>query len=565
MAQIPEDADRFPRPMNSTLPLVSLSVMNGGRNLRTQSPHESDGSSQRRQSRFIRPRADTEGALLGLSSAPVSVAMAGQSALLDENQSLPAAEGLLAGMPRHQIDMGDTAAVTREDRVPIDVAPEEASSILMSAKQAPTTDDMVEVKPSIHTPPRPEIVAEPSSAELVHPENDLTGIQALPPDMLSYLLPPRSDVPPAIGLEEQKPDTATRSFTMAPTAASPGMRRLSLGSCTYAEPSERADGLGVRADSRQSSQAHSSSRKQLMGAIQYKPAVATKKTAIARGAPGLSYMFSPTISASRPSSVIGMTAPPTPMLPPREANAVAAAEHHHSMVQLPVSGSPKSLTPPEGSQLHIVKHQSASGEATAETNTHAVMFTHKAERKKYGSINIGALEQFLEEGEVPDSTSDDGSCSDDDDIGWEEDYPGSSPRSRTTSTGQSTCSSTRDRLAQNSMTPARLVAQQPQPLHNSRQHTPNQSLPRMYESIGNNVGIRTTGSMNYRDSPRVRSVGRSSMPDERMPLLLHSAVPIDPPVYSTELAEFVVPADLPNIHEIGSRQPYSSPRDPAQL
>ncbi|KAJ2815612.1 hypothetical protein FBU31_006866, partial [Coemansia sp. 'formosensis'] len=144
MAQIPEDADRLPRPMNSTLPLVSLSVMNGGRNLRTQSPHESDGSSQRRQSRFIRPRADTEGALLGISSVPVSVAMAGQSALLDENQSLPAAEGLLAGMPRHQIDRGDTAAVTREDRVPIGVAPEEASSILLSAKQAPTTDDMVE-------------------------------------------------------------------------------------------------------------------------------------------------------------------------------------------------------------------------------------------------------------------------------------------------------------------------------------------------------------------------------------------------------------------------------------
>ncbi|KAJ2872625.1 CorA metal ion transporter [Coemansia aciculifera] len=563
MAQIPEDADRLPRPMNSTLPLVSLSVMNGGRNLRTQSPHDSDESSQRRQSRFIRSRADTEGALLGLSSVSVPVANADQSMLLDENQSLPAAEGPFAETTWHQLDSSDIAAVAYKDRTPIDMAPEQATSSSVAAKPAPATDGMAEVMPIIHTPPRPEIVAEPSSAEFAHPGNDLTGVQALPPDMLSYLMPPRPDVLPAAGLEEQKPDMTTRSFMAAPTAASSSMRRLSLGSCAFAEPSERMDGLGVRTDSRQSSQAHSGSRKQQMGAIQYKPAATTKKTAIARGAPGLSYMFSPTISASRPSSVIGMTAPPTSMLPPREAYA-AVAEGHHSMLQLPVSGSPKSVTPPEGSQLHIVRHQCESGEATAGANPSAGMFTHKAERKKYGSINIGALEQFLEEGEVQDSTSDDDSC-DNDDAGWEEDYPGSSPRSRTTSTGQSTCSSTRDRLAHDSMTPARLVAQQLQPLQNSRLHTPRQSLPGIYDSIGNNGGVRATGSMNYRNSPRVRSIGRSSMPDERMPLLMHSAVAIEPPLYSTDLPEFVIPADMPNTGEIGGRRQYSSPRDPGQL
>ncbi|KAJ2041696.1 CorA metal ion transporter [Coemansia sp. RSA 922] len=559
MAQIPEDADRLPRPMNSTLPLVSLSVMNGGRNLRTQSPHDSDESSQRRQSRFIRTRADTEGALLGLSSVSVPVTSVDQSILLDANQSLPVAEGPFAEATRRQLDSGDIAAVTPKDRAPIDMAPEQASNNSVLAIQAPATGGVAEVCSSIHTPTRPEIVAEPSSAEFAHPVADLTGIQALPPDMLSYLMPPRPDALPAAGLEEQKPDMSTPSFMAAPTAASSSMRRLSLGSCAFVESSERMDGLGVRTDSRQSSQAHSSSRKQQMGAIQYKPAATTKKTAIARGAPGLSYMFSPTISASRPSSVIGMTAPPTPMLPPRGA----VAEGHHSMLQLPVSGSPKSVPPPEESQLHIARLQCESGEATAGTNnTGSGMFIHKAERKKYGSINIGALEQFLEEGEVPDSTSDDDSC-DDNDAGWEEDYPGSSPRSRTSSTGQSTCSSTRDRLAHNSMTPARLAAQQP--LQNSRQQSPRQSLPGIYESIGNNGGVRTTGSMSYRQSPRVRSIGRSSMPDERMPLLMHSAVTIEPPLYSTDPPEFVIPADVPNIDEIGSRREYSSPRDPGQL
>ncbi|KAJ2491496.1 CorA metal ion transporter [Coemansia sp. RSA 2050] len=529
MVQIPEDTDRLPRPMNSTLPLVSLSVMNGGRNLRTQSPHDSDELSQRRQSRFIGTRADAEA---------------------------PPAE-----VPRHHIDSGDAATATNfRKHSSLDTASANPSSSSIYVKSAPVSDDMTEVKPNVLVPALLEIVAEPSSAEFAHPANDLTGVQALPPDMLSYLLPPRPDVPPAVGLEEQKPDSATRSFMAAPTAASSSMRRLSLGSCAFTEPSDRVDGLGVRTDSRQSSQAHSSGRKHQMGAIQYKPAATTKKTAIARGAPGLSYMFSPTIGASRPSSVVGMTTPPTPIMLPRESH-VAAGEGHHSALQFPVSSSPKSLTPPKESQLHIARRQSESEEAKAGTSPCADMLIHKAERKKYGSINIGALEKFLEEGEVPDSTSDESSCSVDSDASWEEDYPGSCPRSRTTSTGQSTCSSSRDRLTQSPMTPARLVAQKPQPLMISRQHTPNQSLPGIFDSIGSNAGARMTGSMGYRSSPRVRNVGRSSMPDERIPLLMQSAVTVEPPRYTSDLSEYVIPADLANIGKVGNQQIYSSPLD----
>ncbi|KAJ2336296.1 CorA metal ion transporter [Coemansia sp. RSA 2681] len=557
MAQIPEDTDRLPRPMNSTLPLFSISVMNGGRNLRAHSPHDSDESSQRRRSRFIRTRTNTEGAIPGLSPVSVPVPKADLSALLDEHQLEPTAEEPPAEICRRKTYGGDASAFTRPDQVPASLTAEDAASSSSSVEQAPIAKD--DASPSLHTPPQPETTAEPlPTGEFAHHGDDLTGLQALPPDMLSYLLPAQPRIP--AGSEEQVPDSATRSLLSAPVEASPSMRRLSIGSCAFAEPSYRVDGLGVRAESRQSSQAHGS-RKQHMGAIQYKPAATTKKTAIARGAPGLSYMFSPTIGASRPSSVIGLTAPPTPMLPPREA--FATAEGHHSMAQLPASASPKPLTPPAGSQLHIAGQRNDSGDVTAATNPSPGVFIHKAERKKYGSINIGALEQFLEEGEIPDSTSDDGSCDeDDDDVSWEEDYPGSSPRSRTTSTGQSTCSSTRDRLARSSMTPAKLLSQ---PLQNSRQPTPRQSLPCIYEATGNR-GARSPGSMTNRFPPRVRnSTGHSSMPDERMPLL-HSAISIDPPQYATDMSEFVVPADLPSADELDrSRQQYSSPRDPGLL
>ncbi|KAJ1654003.1 CorA metal ion transporter, partial [Coemansia sp. RSA 1836] len=112
------------------------------------------------------------------------------------------------------------------------------------------------------------------------------------------------------------------------------------------------------------------------------------------------------------------------------------------------------------------------------------------------------------------------------------------------------------------MTPAKLLSQ---PLQNSRQPTPRQSLPCIYEATGNR-GARSPGLMTNQFPPRVcNSTGHSSMPDERMPLL-HSAISIEPPQYATDMSEFVVPADLPNADELDrSRQQYSSPRDPGLL
>ncbi|KAJ1670059.1 hypothetical protein GGF38_001791, partial [Coemansia sp. RSA 25] len=116
MAQIPEDTDRLPRPMNSTLPLFSISVMNGGRNLRAHSPHDSDESSQRRRSRFIRTRTNTEGALPGLSPVSVPAPKADLSALLDEHQLEPTAEEPPAEISRRKTYGGDALAFTRPDQ-----------------------------------------------------------------------------------------------------------------------------------------------------------------------------------------------------------------------------------------------------------------------------------------------------------------------------------------------------------------------------------------------------------------------------------------------------------------
>ncbi|KAJ2009776.1 CorA metal ion transporter [Coemansia thaxteri] len=191
----------------------------------------------------------------------------------------------------------------------------------------------------------------------------------------------------------------------------------------------------------------------------------------------------------------------------------------------------------------------ASGSAVAADATQAPEFIAKAAHKKFGSINIGALEQFLEEGEIPDSTTDDDSSADD--ASWEEDYPGSSANS----TGQSTCSSTRDRLIQNSVASIRQVSQQ--------------VLSRSPESNGPRGAMLPPGSLQHMPalgasqfSPRVRSVGRSSLPDERMPLL-HSAVTVSPPQYGTEMSHLIVPADLPNLDDLHHRN--SSPRVPERL
>ncbi|KAJ1824351.1 hypothetical protein LPJ73_009334, partial [Coemansia sp. RSA 2703] len=149
----------------------------------------------------------------------------------------------------------------------------------------------------------------------------------------------------------------------------------STESLATAETGEKSQGLGVQFDSRPSSQVRSR-RSQHAGPTQYTPAAsAKKKTAVVRGAPGLSYMFSPTIASSRPSSVVGV---PTPTLSSRMQT-----------VQ-PLGGCEETV--PEVAEASDQKADSAENAPLV--------------RKAFGSINIGALEQFLDEGEIPESTSD---------------------------------------------------------------------------------------------------------------------------------------------------------------
>ncbi|KAJ2306011.1 CorA metal ion transporter [Coemansia sp. Cherry 401B] len=257
--------------------------------------------------------------------------------------------------------------------------------------------------------------------------------------------------PPA----EEKEEEAEKADRMQAPAAvspiplgeeSPLERRASTGSLVNAAVDEAADGLGLTGASRPPSQLV-----RRMGPTQYTPAAPTKKTAIARAAPGLSYMFSPTVggsgTSSRPPSVLG-------------TQAAAAGRPAHE--------------PGEDTQLADMV---GSDE------------TQRPERKMYGSINVGALEQFLDEGKVPVSSSDDESG-----LSWEESASEASSRR------------------------ASLVAQQPQ-------------LAR-YPSLD---------ERSSQFSPRVRSsVGRPATPDEQAPLLGQSRQR-----YGSGDSERFVPADLP--------------------
>ncbi|KAJ2892933.1 hypothetical protein GGI21_005504, partial [Coemansia aciculifera] len=227
MAQIPEDADRLPRPMNSTLPLFSLSVMNSGRNLSAQSPHGSDESSQRRSSRFARARTFAEGAPLGLSPVSAPGPKADMNTRLDECQLHLATEEQPAELFPHNT----VIPTTHVGQPSTDLARDEVTAA--ESEQAPIVQDKASSE---------EL---PAADEIPHHSDELRGMQALPPDTLSYLLPPQPQIP----VGEQVPGSDALSILSAPAAASSSMRRLSLGSCAFVEANERMDGLGVRTGS----------------------------------------------------------------------------------------------------------------------------------------------------------------------------------------------------------------------------------------------------------------------------------------------------------------------------
>ncbi|KAJ2368415.1 CorA metal ion transporter, partial [Coemansia sp. RSA 2607] len=139
--------------------------------------------------------------------------------------------------------------------------------------------------------------------------------------------------------------------------------------------------------------------------------------------------------------------------------------------------------------------------------------------------------QFLDEGEIPESTSDEEYS---DDLEWQEDqYPETGLLSRASYSDQSTCSSTKGKPIRATHS----VEASPQlgrPL----------ALPRRYGSESGNY--RALSQI----TPRVRSAEHRacSVPDERAPLLGHTALSVAP-----EEPEYIVPAELHN-YSIGSSQ-----------
>ncbi|KAJ2158200.1 CorA metal ion transporter [Coemansia sp. RSA 552] len=305
---------------------------------------------------------------------------------------------------------------------------------------------------------------------------------------------------------------------------SPEAQPESTGSCVYEADNEKAEGLGLQTESRPSSQARARRLKHA-GATQYTPATLSKKSTIARAAPGLSYMFSPPVGGSGPAS--GSSRPPS-VMGSITGGAMPAAHpplHYTQTQQVPplrpqALGEVQRTLSQEDMGAEDIRHtgtrRSSSGSQQQQPTSDT---TPRGERKMYGSINVGALELFLEDGKVPDTSSDE-ECSgfSNDDFGWEENYSASGASS----------------VYRNSLgrDPRPMSALQDQ----IRKHS---SLDeRDFGTVSpqrQSPGLRAN-----QFSPRIRSYGRSGTPDEHMPLLNQH----QPPSYGTEPVEFIVPADM---------------------
>ncbi|KAJ1799056.1 hypothetical protein LPJ75_006730, partial [Coemansia sp. RSA 2598] len=252
-------------------------------------------------------------------------------------------------------------------------------------------------------------------------------------------MPEEEPVTPALDAnagEQQMSAPVEATAAMSATAEPFSLRRESGATCATGEVSEKGYGLGVQLDSRPASQVRSR-RSQNLGPTQYTPVASSKKAALARGAPGLSYMFSPTISTSRPSSVVGMSTPP---------QALPARIQPAHLAESPEEATSLNADDEALSDVHTTTRHKDSQETAATPNTGGagnVAFAETGQDSKtYGAINIGALEQFLDEGEIPASTSEE-EYSYDDGLEWEDEYPRSSSRSKASSSDQSTFSSTK--------------------------------------------------------------------------------------------------------------------------
>ncbi|KAJ2557089.1 CorA metal ion transporter [Coemansia sp. RSA 1933] len=351
------------------------------------------------------------------------------------------------------------------------------------------------------------------------------------------------------------------------------LRRASTGSLRTKEGEDKICSLNLLLDSRPSSQTRFRRNKD-MGTTQYKPANATGKSAVARGAPGLSYMFSPQISASRPSSVIGVVGVTTPSQQQQHQQ-----QHQHApsvsrlaegflaepsrQVPSPVCSpnETKTPTPTDDSQEGATQNTTGNPDRgvriapEAGTEAEANVFAQPPDRKLYSSINIEALERFLDEGEIPTSSSDD-ELSDDDDgeFGWGEDYVVSEPSSSRYNSHRSSYSSAQRIGAglQQSYIP-----QTSYPWRKQKRLGGIDPISAKKTSPSRGLGISSPlqASTQNQYPPFLQDAdGQLIADDEQTPLLRSKDSPA-PPQYSNESARFIVPADVLNMNSFDCRYP----------
>ncbi|KAJ2714227.1 CorA metal ion transporter [Coemansia spiralis] len=321
---------------------------------------------------------------------------------------------------------------------------------------------------------------------------------------------------PVDGAQPAEPATAadicTAEAVPAPAAETGAPGQPMAGSVSELG-SEKAGGLGIGALSPPPPSQARARRSQFIGTTQYTPAAAHKKSAIARAAPGLSYMFSPTVGSSRPPSVTGMATPslaPLHYTPaPRPHSAMAVPEMAVPMPGPAANTASEAPTRSSGSRPDMDAGLADTHHLPG-TGAH-VSSTFGDERAVYGTVNIGVLERFLEEGKIPETSSDDDDDDEDasdfgeDSFCWEEDYSEpAAPQTRKHSSPQA-------------------------------QARPCGREAGLASPLPASPALRTS-----QISPRIRSVRRVSTPDERTPLIQPLANPVP---------EFLVPADLPAASE----------------
>ncbi|KAJ2454757.1 CorA metal ion transporter [Coemansia sp. RSA 2336] len=461
MAAIPDGVDRHPLPMNSTLPLFSRSVMSGRVDGQAQLSSQTSNSSSRK---IIASASDQNIAVPRLQRS-LSAAYAKKSA-----NSLGAA----------------AAAAT------VNTSGHSANGV----KQA----SLEFSKPMDQDPPL-------TKTELPSKEEESDNIPHVASESASKEHSRSSSHHDELALSSEHEDVLTR--------------RASTGSCVNASVDEKTGGLGLSVSSRSPSQVR---RSQHMGSTQYKPATTTKKSAIARAAPGLSYMFSPTVgstSNSRPASVLGTVTPshaPAHHAQPQfalSARAISALNEVQQAESQNSVGTDKDLA-------HSQDSRRGSNETQNQVPTEGS--TPKPETKKFGSINIGALERFLEDGKVPDSSSDDEFG--ENDLGWDE-YFSESEMSSVPSRRFSRAVAYRDQQSQ----------------------IPLSRYASMDEPVGGLHSGRMSQQQQQQQQPNTQFVAREHnhtnlplVPDEQVPLLDSAK---QQRAYGTGEPEFIVPADLP--------------------